>query len=1167
MSSSNETRHIKSAVAKKKLAQPATLQPKKVTKKGAVETSGPVSQTSAIFEGRSQKKRVVPSSPVKVSLGVCEGTSGALSSRPKVTRKAKQSRPEVPEFDMDDSMSDSLDMPDFESSGIGFLEMFGSAGFASATGSVDYVTGLSSQDSSKVLSALEEFNDYLNLSSDDVAFRLPLSRLLPLLMDHLSNTSPIDTRDDPGRRMLLAAQILSSIVDSSPAAADAIAQSSDNISRICSHIREMLYLDLADQCVVILSRMCKEYGTMLLRFGAVGVLLDSIEFFAISTQIQCIGIVADILAAGDIDEKFSTADILGKLCGLLNHPDASIASKVSVCWRRGIDMLCAFDVEYTNVGSLEPILAKLDNEDIVEGLTRLAERFDDVAVWLLQRGLGESYSDPIVRLLCAILPGIVVGDKNWSVQLDESRLAKLGDLNPVLRVLVPELLNRTASMFPLSIPVWLTCLASGYPIDPRLVESLCPSICRVLESKSVAVPSVIYLVGKFVRTYPDFAVVFVRNGVLEGLKSWSKKCRKLIDLIAKSKSKKWGGDIASMTPYELIKFGVLPKMESQSSTEFLAKLVEVVERESSRGPSRLTATPTDLSGRMVRIALVGAQQNATHLMVEPNTPINAMDSVLGEKKFVYSIKGIQLDRSMSFLEAIFSGSKVDEDVRFESFGSPGERIVFDEEEEDDFDDHPAWTDVHVIQYADVAPTEELPHTEPSINMMSSLRIMAQQKYRGDVSGTIDHIVGKVCSSLETVCSTRVPLWVSEIIRFCPWLISLDVRRQVFLVTQCGPSRSISSLLPPIRQKIRVQREHILQSALVAMNMFAPSHGARNPPMIELEFIGEEGTGSGPTNEFFTIVADCLRSRPDLLNNGIFPKVANLTKADWSVFEKSLSERRAAPVGQITQVTATTLELWRLVGLLVGRALLDNRLVDLDFHPLFWKLVLGGGADVGMDYLREIDPQLWNSLSAIRKMSTDEISGIDLTTLPGHPAIKLKTSRSDPAGVFVEQVVKQVLRDGVALQVSAFTCALTEVVGSLSMFEPTEISSLIVGSGNPVHWTIPALKGAIHASHGYNDESRAFVDFLAVVSDLAPEDRGQFIRFITGSKSLPPGGFAGLKPPLTVVKASNGGNPDAYLPSVMTCAHFVKLPEYSSREVMRDRLSTAIKEGQGSFLLS
>ena len=43
--------------------------------------------------------------------------------------------------------------------------------------------------------------------------------------------------------------------------------------------------------------------------------------------------------------------------------------------------------------------------------------------------------------------------------------------------------------------------------------------------------------------------------------------------------------------------------------------------------------------------------------------------------------------------------------------------------------------------------------------------------------------------------------------------------------------------------------------------------------------------------------------------------------------------------------------------------------------------------------------------------------------------------------------------------------------------------------------------------------------------------------------------------------------DGDLPSVMTCANYIKLPPYSSKAVLRDRLLFAISEGQGSFDLS
>jgi len=72
-----------------------------------------------------------------------------------------------------------------------------------------------------------------------------------------------------------------------------------------------------------------------------------------------------------------------------------------------------------------------------------------------------------------------------------------------------------------------------------------------------------------------------------------------------------------------------------------------------------------------------------------------------------------------------------------------------------------------------------------------------------------------------------------------------------------------------------------------------------------------------------------------------------------------------------------------------------------------------------------------------------------------------------------------------------------------------------------------------------------------------EERKSFLQFITGCSSLPPGGLANLYPRLTVVRtvdASIGS-----YPSVNTCVHYLKLPEYPDEEILKDRLFTATLE--------
>ena len=79
-----------------------------------------------------------------------------------------------------------------------------------------------------------------------------------------------------------------------------------------------------------------------------------------------------------------------------------------------------------------------------------------------------------------------------------------------------------------------------------------------------------------------------------------------------------------------------------------------------------------------------------------------------------------------------------------------------------------------------------------------------------------------------------------------------------------------------------------------------------------------------------------------------------------------------------------------------------------------------------------------------------------------------------------------------------------------------------------------------------------------------------MKFFTGSKRLGNGGFAALNPHLTVVlKKLEGSNsmPDLHLPSVSTCAKYLKVPEYTAYDVLKLKFNQAMWEGADNFTLS
>ncbi len=142
-----------------------------------------------------------------------------------------------------------------------------------------------------------------------------------------------------------------------------------------------------------------------------------------------------------------------------------------------------------------------------------------------------------------------------------------------------------------------------------------------------------------------------------------------------------------------------------------------------------------------------------------------------------------------------------------------------------------------------------------------------------------------------------------------------------------------------------------------------------------------------------------------------------------------------------------------------------------------------------------------------------------------------------------------------------------------------------GAGRKANTGKPALMDSVKADHGYNMDSKSVKNLLQTMSELDVARRRDFLQFTTGSPKLPIGGmsltfcnywlvplanlvfdtgFKSLNPMFTVVcKPSEAPyTSDDYLPSVMTCVNYLKLPDYTDISIMKKRLFTAIKRRPG-----
>jgi len=296
-----------------------------------------------------------------------------------------------------------------------------------------------------------------------------------------------------------------------------------------------------------------------------------------------------------------------------------------------------------------------------------------------------------------------------------------------------------------------------------------------------------------------------------------------------------------------------------------------------------------------------------------------------------------------------------------------------------------------------------------------------------------------------------------------------------------------------------------------------------------------------------------------------------------------------------------LQLFRFLGRLVAKALMDGRLLDLPLSPVMWKAVLV--RDLSISDLSVLDPKLgstmmgllevakqYEAIAACSERSAEEKAAAqaDLTyqgasiedlcldmTLPGRPDVELQSNGAEVVVTvhnlkdYVTASVQSFLHDGVAQQLDEFRQGFDEIfpLESLRLFTSDEIELLVCGHGGS--WDPQDFIEDIRCDRGYTKDSKAIRNLAEILAELDPVDQRLFLRFATGTPRLPADGLKGLNPPLTVVlkPPEPGCSADDYLPSVMTCTNYLKLPDYSTKEVMKAKLVTAIKEGHVSFHLS
>lgn len=422
-----------------------------------------------------------------------------------------------------------------------------------------------------------------------------------------------------------------------------------------------------------------------------------------------------------------------------------------------------------------------------------------------------------------------------------------------------------------------------------------------------------------------------------------------------------------------------------------------------------------------------------------------------------------------------------------------------------------------------------------------------------------------------VASKCLPPWSEDLPRLYPFLFPFETRHLFLQSTSFGYSRSMTrwqNSQPaddsrrerhrddrPFagrlqRQKVRIWRTRILESALKVMELYGASSS-----VLEVEYFEEVGTGLGPTLEFYaTVSREFSKKKTKMWREGEANNKDEFAFGKLGMFPAPMNAQQAN-----SESGKKILHLFKMLGKFIARSMLDSRIIDVSLNPTFFRIGdQPSTVPLSLGAVKMVDSQLAQSLKLVKQYANEkqqveeaqslpadskvkairhirvrgaaiEQLGLDFT-LPGYPSIELVTGGKDVpvtidnVGEYVEKVIDMTLGSGVQRQVDAFRAGFSQVFAysALKAFTPNELVMLF--GRVEEDWSIEsewqsgeagvtmadgrtvALLDSIKADHGFNMDSKSVRNLLQVMSELSAPERREFLQFVTGSPKLPIGGM-------------------------------------------------------------
>ncbi|GAB0100562.1 Probable E3 ubiquitin-protein ligase HERC2 [Sergentomyia squamirostris] len=263
----------------------------------------------------------------------------------------------------------------------------------------------------------------------------------------------------------------------------------------------------------------------------------------------------------------------------------------------------------------------------------------------------------------------------------------------------------------------------------------------------------------------------------------------------------------------------------------------------------------------------------------------------------------------------------------------------------------------------------------------------------------------------------------------------------------------------------------------------------------------------------------------------------------------------------TLTTVLQMNMFRFLGVLMGVAVRTGSPLSLNLAEPVWRQL--SGEVLRPADLTEIDRDYVAGLLCIRDMD-DDPKVFDTLELPfatpsakGHEiSLSTKFNKITPQNrhEYIKLALNYRLHE-FDEQVKAVRDGMSKVipVPLLSLFSAAELQAMVCGSPD-----IPlGLLKSVASYKGVEPTSNLVMWFWEVMEEFTNQERSLFLRFVWGRTRLPRtiADFRGRDFVLQVLDKYNP--PDHFLPESYTCFFLLKMPRYTCKAVLQEKLKYAI----------